>query len=84
MATPYVMALFGGFGMWEILLVVAIILLLFGASRIPELARSLGKGVDEFKKGLRGEPENGRESLPREDRSKALEDKDGPEEQGGS
>jgi sec-independent protein translocase protein TatA len=47
-------------GIWEILLILAIILLLFGASRIPEVARSLGKGVNEFKKGIRGEePEKG-------------------------
>jgi sec-independent protein translocase protein TatA len=56
-------AFLGGFGMWEILLVVAVILLLFGASRIPALARSLGKGVDEFKKGLRGAPEEGQNRI---------------------
>ena len=42
-------------GIWEILLILAIILLLFGANRIPEVARSLGKGVTEFKKGIKGE-----------------------------
>jgi sec-independent protein translocase protein TatA len=47
--------LFGHFGIQEIVLILAIVLLLFGASRIPEIARSLGKGVDEFKKGLKGE-----------------------------
>ena len=74
MATATVTALFGGFGMWEILLVVAIILLLFGASRIPELARSLGKGVDEFKKGLRGEPEEEGKSIE-DGKAKTIEDK---------
>uniref|UniRef100_A0A7C4TFJ7 Sec-independent protein translocase protein TatA n=1 Tax=candidate division WOR-3 bacterium TaxID=2052148 RepID=A0A7C4TFJ7_UNCW3 len=39
-------------GWQEILLILLIILLLFGARKIPELARSLGKGVSEFKKGL--------------------------------
>ncbi len=39
-------------GWQEILLILLIVLLLFGARKIPDLARSLGKGVKEFKKGL--------------------------------
>lgn len=35
----------------EILLILAVILLLFGAKKIPDLARSLGKSLREFKKG---------------------------------
>lgn len=35
----------------EIVLVAAVVLLLFGAKRLPELARSLGKSLSEFKKG---------------------------------
>jgi sec-independent protein translocase protein TatA len=46
----------GQFGMKEILIILLIVLILFGAKRIPELARSLGKGVNEFKGGLKGEP----------------------------
>lgn len=38
-------------GLHEGLIVLAIVLLLFGAKRIPELARSLGKSLNEFKKG---------------------------------
>ena len=37
----------------HIILVVLVVLLLFGAQKIPELARSLGSGMSEFKKGLR-------------------------------
>ena len=42
-----------GFGPWEIMIGILILLLLFGASRIPKLARGLGEGVNEFKKGLK-------------------------------
>ncbi len=40
------------FGGWEWLVILIIVLLLFG-NRIPGLARSLGKGINEFKAGLR-------------------------------
>ena len=43
----------GGIGTWEILLIFLVILLMFGAKRIPEIARGIGKGVTEFKKGVR-------------------------------
>jgi sec-independent protein translocase protein TatA len=38
-------------GTMEILLIVVVVIILFGASKIPELARSLGKATGEFKKG---------------------------------
>ena len=37
-------------GMGELLVILLIVLLLFGASRLPEIARALGKSVKEFKK----------------------------------
>jgi len=40
-------------GGWEWIVVVLAILLLFGAKRIPDLARSLGQSIREFKKGAR-------------------------------
>lgn len=43
------------FGFWEILLIVLVILLLFGGRRIPELMRGVGKGINNFKKGVKGE-----------------------------
>ncbi len=51
-------------GTWEIIAIVAVILLLFGGAKIPELMRGLGKGVKEFKNAqkevedaINGEPE---------------------------
>jgi sec-independent protein translocase protein TatA len=37
----------------ELLLVLAVLLLLFGARKLPDIARSMGKSTNEFKKGLR-------------------------------
>jgi len=39
-------------GTGEIIVILVVILLLFGAKRIPELARSIGKGVKSFKQGM--------------------------------
>lgn len=38
------------FGTTEILVIVAVLILFFGASKIPELARGIGQGIKEFKK----------------------------------
>lgn len=40
----------GIIGGWEIILILAMILLLFGSKKLPELARGLGQGIKEFKK----------------------------------
>ena len=46
-----------GLGSSETLILVLVIVLLFGAGRIPELAKSLGKGVREFRKATKDEDE---------------------------
>ncbi len=47
------LALFGTFGGQEIAVILVVVLLLFGAKRLPELARSLGQGVREFRKSVK-------------------------------
>ena len=44
--------MFGNLGLPEILIILLIVLLLFGAKRIPEVAGSLGKGINEFKRNM--------------------------------
>lgn len=44
------LALIGGLGGGEMILIFLVVLLLFGAKKVPELFRSLGKGVNEFRK----------------------------------
>ncbi|MCU1288634.1 MAG: Sec-independent protein translocase protein TatA [Acidobacteria bacterium] len=50
----------GSFGTTEILLIVAVLFLLFGASRLPQLAKSLGQSRKAFKEGLREAEEDER------------------------
>lgn len=42
--------MFGGLGGTEILVILLVVLLFFGAKKIPELARGIGQGINEFKK----------------------------------
>jgi len=42
----------GGIGVQELLLIFLVALLLFGSNKIPEIARSLGKGITEFKRAM--------------------------------
>ncbi len=44
----------GPFGFWELLVVFAVLLLLFGARRLPEMGKSLGRGMREFKDAVTG------------------------------
>ena len=45
--------LLGFIGPWQIGLIVAIVLLLFGGKKIPQLMKGLGSGISEFKKGVK-------------------------------
>ena len=49
MKQPHAVYAFFNLGTGEILLILLVVLLLFGAKRLPELARGLGKGINEFR-----------------------------------
>lgn len=66
MSTPFLFI--GGLGGWEVLLIVLLFLLLFGAKKIPELARGLGRGIREFKDAtneIKDEIEKGTKETPK-------------------
>jgi sec-independent protein translocase protein TatA len=48
----------GGLGFGEMVLIFAVLLLLFGAKRLPELASGMGRGIRDFKRALNGVDEN--------------------------
>ena len=48
--------MFGSIGIPELLIILVIILLLFGASRLPEIGRGLGKGIKNFKDSTKEGP----------------------------
>lgn len=43
----------GGLGIWELVIIFLIVLLFFGARRLPEIGGSLGRGIREFKDSIR-------------------------------
>jgi sec-independent protein translocase protein TatA len=49
---------FGSIGIPELIIILVIILLLFGASRLPEIGRGLGKGIKNFKESTKDETKN--------------------------
>jgi len=63
--------MFGGIGAQEVILIFLVVLLLFGARRIPEIASGLGKGLKEFKKAMR----ETQEEIERVDEEKKTDEK---------
>jgi sec-independent protein translocase protein TatA len=52
-----------GMGPWELLIVFLVILLLFGAKRLPDIAQGLGKGIREFRRAMKDTTEELKGSL---------------------
>jgi sec-independent protein translocase protein TatA len=48
-----VVALFGPIGLPEMLIILAIVILIFGANRLPELGKGIGAGIKNFKNGMK-------------------------------
>ncbi len=46
------LAFLGSIGPWEVILIIVVALLVFGAKKLPELGRAVGKGIKEFKRGI--------------------------------
>lgn len=75
------LAFIQGIGGPELLIILVIILLLFGAKRLPELARGLGKSMKEFKKATQDVQEDFKEAMDSADPSKPYaqkQDEDAP------
>ena len=47
--------MFGKFGIWEIVLILVIVLIIFGVGKLPQVGGAIGKGIRSFKKGQAGE-----------------------------
>ena len=60
-----------GLGYQELLLILVIVLILFGAQRLPDLARSLGSSVKEFKKGVTELKDDSTAATKKDDEKKA-------------
>lgn len=60
-----------GIGATEWLLIILVLILLFGAKKIPEIARGLGRSVNEFKKGMSDSGEENQSDKKPEEKPKA-------------
>jgi sec-independent protein translocase protein TatA len=58
-----------GLGMPELIVILVIVLVIFGANRLPQLGEGLGKAIKGFKKGISDSNENAKESEKKERKS---------------
>ena len=72
-STNYKLAFFN-LGPWEILLVLIVVLVLFGAKRLPELARGLGLGINEFRDAVDSSKKEIMDAVDSEDLTKKNDD----------
>ncbi|MGE5401539.1 MAG: twin-arginine translocase TatA/TatE family subunit [Ignavibacteriales bacterium] len=63
--------MFGNLGTGEIIIIVLVILVFFGAKKIPELAQGFGKGMKEFKKALKDVDEDDKTNNTKETEKKS-------------
>jgi sec-independent protein translocase protein TatA len=62
--------MFGKIGPWEIVAILAVILLIFGSTKLPELAKAIGKSVVELKEGLKSNSGSDDSATPDSDSKK--------------
>ena len=67
---------FFNLGPWEILLVLVVVLVLFGAKRLPELARGLGLGINEFRDAVDSSKKEIMDVIESEDKNKSSDSKE--------
>lgn len=67
-------------GMWEMVMIFLVVLLVFGAKRLPEIGTSLGKGIREFKSSVREIESEIKDPPSIEDKSSASKSTDGSDE----
>ncbi|HYG59009.1 MAG TPA: twin-arginine translocase TatA/TatE family subunit [Symbiobacteriaceae bacterium] len=53
--------MFGKIGMWELVLILLVLVLIFGANKLPQLGRSIGDGIKEFRKGVKTDEPEGKD-----------------------
>jgi sec-independent protein translocase protein TatA len=46
--------MFGSFGIWELVLILIIVVMVFGVSRLPQLGKGLGEGISNFRESVKG------------------------------
>jgi sec-independent protein translocase protein TatA len=63
--THHLFLAIGGLGIWELVIILVIILVIFGVGKLPEIGSGLGKGIRNFKKGIRGDEEEEEEGKPK-------------------
>ena len=71
--------MFGTFGFTELILILVIVLIIFGAGKLPELGSGIGKGIKNFKKAIKESGIGGKDKdgvLEDKDKDSVLEDKE--------
>jgi sec-independent protein translocase protein TatA len=67
--------MFGRFGVWEIVLILVIILIIFGVGKLPQVGNAIGKGIRSFRRGQAGESEEEEKEKEEEDEKPAAKKK---------
>jgi sec-independent protein translocase protein TatA len=62
--------MFKGFGIWEIVLILVIVLIIFGVGKLPQVGNAIGKGLRAFKRGQSGEEDEEEEEEKKETKPK--------------